>query len=135
MTVPGGGRVLLDTTVLIDALRGKPAAERLRALRGVGGDPYVCAINVEEIFRGLRPSEEEAAARLFSGLRLAALGAAEGERAGRWRREFVADGVTLAQADCLVAAAAAGVSARLATGNPKDFPMEDLTVEHWPVGV
>jgi predicted nucleic acid-binding protein len=134
MTWPTSGRVLLDTTVLIDALRGKPAVARLRGLREAGADPYVCAINVEEIYRGVRPGEEDAVARLFAGLRLAALGRREGERAGRWRREFAASGVTLAQADCLVAAAAAGVGARLATGNPKDFPMRDLTVEHWPAG-
>jgi predicted nucleic acid-binding protein len=42
--------------------------------------------------------------------------------------------VTLSQADCLVAAAAAGVGARLATGNPRDFPMKGLLVDHWPVG-
>jgi hypothetical protein len=70
-----------------------------------------------------------------AGLRLAGLGQQEGERAGSWRREFAGAGLTLAQADCLVAAAAAAVGARLATGNPKDFPMRDLTVEHWPVGL
>jgi hypothetical protein len=26
------------------------------------------------------------------------------------------------------------VGARLATGNPKHFPMPELEVEHWPVG-
>jgi predicted nucleic acid-binding protein len=135
MTSPTGGRVLLDTTVLIDALRGKPAAGRLRALREAGADPYVCAINVEEIFRGLRSGEEDEATKLFSGLRLAVLGREEGERAGSWRREFARAGLTLSQADCLVAAAAAAVGARLATANPKDFPMPDLTVEHWPVGL
>jgi predicted nucleic acid-binding protein len=71
---------------------------------------------------------------MFAGLRLVPLGRAEGERAGTWRREFAAGGVMLAQADCLVAAAAAAIGARLATGNPKDFPMPGLTVEHWPVG-
>jgi predicted nucleic acid-binding protein len=134
MTPPGGGRVLLDTTVLIDALRGKPAAGRLRELRSLGALAYTCAINVEEIFRGLRPGEERAVSSLFDGLRLAPLGRPEGEQAGAWRRDFAARGVTLAQADCLVAAAASAVGARLATGNPKDFPMEDLTVDHWPVG-
>jgi predicted nucleic acid-binding protein len=43
-------------------------------------------------------------------------------------------GVTLSQADCLIASAAVGAGARLATGNPKDFPMEELEVEHWPAG-
>jgi hypothetical protein len=30
---------------------------------------------------------------------------------------------------------AAGVGSRLVTGNPEDFPMRELDVEHWPVGV
>jgi predicted nucleic acid-binding protein len=62
------------------------------------------------------------------------LGADEGWRAGAWRRSFAARGQTLAQADCLVAAAALSIGGRLATGNPKDFPMPDLVIEHWPVG-
>jgi predicted nucleic acid-binding protein len=47
---------------------------------------------------------------------------------------FLGHGVTLSQADCLIAAAAAGVGARLITGNLRDFPMDEVTVEHWPVG-
>ena len=127
-------QLLLDTTVLIDALRGRAAAERLRALRGEGPPPYVCAVNVEEVWRGARQSEETAVGRLLAGLRIAPLGRAEGERAGRWRSRFAANGTTLSQADCLIAAAALGVGARLATGNPRDFPMAELAVEHWPVG-
>jgi predicted nucleic acid-binding protein len=42
--------------------------------------------------------------------------------------------VTLSQSDCLIAAAALTVGARLATGNPKHFPMTELEVDHWPVG-
>ena len=42
--------------------------------------------------------------------------------------------MTLHQADCLIAASAVGVNAALATGNPKDFPMAELTVDAWPVG-
>jgi predicted nucleic acid-binding protein len=126
--------LLLDTTVLIDALRGRGAAERLRGLRGEGPPPYVCAVNVEEVWRGARPSEEKAVSRLLGALRIAPLGRAEGERAGRWRSQFAASGTTLSQADCLIAAAALGVGARLATGNPRDFPMAELEIEHWPVG-
>jgi predicted nucleic acid-binding protein len=125
--------ILLDTTVLIDVLRGAPAADRLLELRS-DGLPYVSAINVEEVWRGLRPNEEETAGRLIDALRLAEVGSVEAKRAGVWRRTHAARGVTLSQADCLIAAAAVGVGARLATGNPRDFPMEELDVEHWPVG-
>jgi predicted nucleic acid-binding protein len=127
-------RVLLDSTVLIDALRGRPAGERLRALRRQGDEPWTCAISIEEIWRGLLPGEEAIAQRLVRGLRCAPLGPSEGIRAGRWRRQFAGRGITLHQADCLIAAATAGINARLATGNPADFPMDDITVEHWPVG-
>jgi len=127
--------ILLDTTVLIDLLRGRPgAAGRLHALRLAGDQPYACAVNVEEIARGLREQEEQAAQSLFAGLRIVPLAADEGWRAGVWRRIFAAQGQTLAQSDCLVAAAAFSLGGRLATGNPRDFPMPGLTVEHWPVG-
>lgn len=126
--------MLLDSTVLIDALRGRPAAERVRAMRRKGDEPWTCAISIEEIWCGLLRGEQASARRLVRGLRCAPLGAAEGSRAGQWRREFAQRGITLHQADCLIAASAAGIEARLATGNPADFPMGDLSVEHWPVG-
>lgn len=125
--------LLLDTTVLIDALRGRPAAERLRELRGAAPAPWICAVNVEEVLRGANPADEATVVRFLKGLRLAPLGRAEGEWAGRWRRDHARDGITLSQADCLIAAAAMAVGARLATGNPKHFPMPELEVEHWPV--
>lgn len=129
------GAILLDTTVLIDVLRGRPEAQRrLRALREAGDDAYVCAVNVEEIARGLFPREREQARRLFAGLRVAPLGVDEGWQAGEWRQGFAARGHTLTQADCLVAAAARAIAGRLATGNPKDFPMAGIAVEHWPAG-
>lgn len=126
--------LLLDTTVLIDALRGRPAADRIGELSRTDRPPYVSAINVEEIWRGARPAEEATIRRLLAGLRLAPIERREGELAGRWRRDFAARGTTISQADCLIAAAAVGMGARLATGNPDDFPMAELSVEHWPVG-
>lgn len=128
-------RVLLDSTALIDALRGRATTtERIRQLRRRGDEPWVCAVSVEEIWRGLRTNESAAAGKLLAALRLAPLGVREGRRAGTWRREFAGRGVTLHQADCLIAAAALGIGASLATANVDDFPMDELAVEHWPTG-
>ena len=126
-------RLLLDSTVLIDALRGRPAATRVAGLRRTGTEPWVCAISVEELWRGLREKEQSRARRLFNGLRLAPLGVAEGIRAGTWRKTFAERGVTLHQADCLIAAAAIGIGAALATANVRDFPMAEIEVQHWPI--
>lgn len=97
------GLLLLDTTVLIDVLRGRPAAQRVLGTRRTGTQPATSAID-----------------------------RTEAKLAGGWRRDFAAKGVTLHHADCLSAAAAVGAGARLATANVKDFPIAGLPVEDWP---
>lgn len=126
--------LLLDTTVLIDALRGRSAADRLRDLAAGGEFLVTTAINVEEIVRGLRPAEQDAMDNLLAGVRIVPIRRKEAERAGRWRREFATRGITLPQADCLIGAGAYTAGGRLATANVKDFPMPELTVEEWPAG-
>lgn len=125
---------VLDTTVLIDFLRGRPAVQRVAALRVSGDVPATTAINVEEIARGMRENESERAHQLFNGLGVLPIDRATAWQAGRWRNEFSARGITLYQADCLIAAAASTHRPILVTGNPEDFPMDGLVVEHWPVG-
>jgi predicted nucleic acid-binding protein len=126
--------LVLDSTVLIDYLRGRPAVARVAALRDAGDVPATTAINVDEIVRGLRPREADAAARLFTGLVILPIDKRAGWQAGEWRRAFAARGVTLWQADCLIAATTVGHDATLVTANPKDFPMTELQLVHWPVG-
>jgi predicted nucleic acid-binding protein len=126
--------LVLDTTVLIDALRGRPAADRLEELLAARELLLTTAINVEEVVRGLRPAEQDAVDLLLAGLRIVPIRWQEAERAGRWRREFASRGITLHQADCLIAAAAHTSGGRLATANVKDFPMPELAVEEWAVG-
>lgn len=129
-----GWRFLLDTTVLIDHLRGRPAAERVSGLVAAGEVVGTCPVNVEEIHRGLRDHEADAARQLFDGLVIYPLDRRAGQQAGEWRRGFARRGITLSQADCLIAAAAFGADAILATGNTRDFPMDGLRIEHWPIG-
>ncbi len=127
--------IFLDTTVLVDALRGGPAGDRVHALQRAGFTPFVCAINVDELWRGARGViQEKEIARLLRGLRVVPLRAEEGERAGRWRRDFASRGITLGQADCLIAAAALTVGAHIATANVADFPMPEIVVEDWSNG-
>lgn len=126
--------LVLDSTVLIDALRGRPAADRIEDLLIARELLLTTAVNVEELVRGVRPADHAGLELLLTGLRIVPIRRQEAERAGRWRRDFAARGVTVHQADCLIAAAAYTAGGRLATGNVKDFPMRELTVEEWPVG-
>lgn len=124
----------LDTTVLIDYLRGRPAVARVLALLERGVTAATTAVNVEEIVRGLRGQERAAAEQLFRGVIVLPITPEAGWLAGDWRRTYAASGVTLSQADCLIAATCLLAGAALATGNPADFPMPELEVIHWPVG-
>lgn len=126
--------MLLDSTVLIDCLRGRPAGARILEMAREGERLFSTPINVEEIVRSLLPAETESARSLFAGLLMLSIGPEHGWQAGEWRREFASRGVTLSQADCLIAAAAYRSGAVLATGNPGHFPIPGLSVEHWPVG-
>lgn len=126
---------LLDSTVLIDYLRGCSAVERVHALRERDDIPATSAINVDEIVRGLRPGEEPAVRALVDGLIVLPIDTDVAWTAGHWRRSYADRGVTLWQADCLIAATARHNAARLCTGNPEDFPMPEVSVEHWPAGV
>lgn len=120
--------------VLLDYLRGRAAVLQVQKLRARGDRPCTTAVNVEEVCRGLRPAEADRAEALVRGLEVLPPGLQEGRRAGAGRRRFAAEGRTLSQPDCLIAAAAFSASALLATGNPRDFPMEGIRLEHWPVG-
>ena len=135
LPLESGVLVLLDTTVLIDILRGRPEAiQRLAHLRRRGDRVITSPINVDEIVRGVRPDEQAVVDRLFAGIEVVPIQLSEGVASGNWRRDFASRGTTLSQADCLIAAVAVSHSAQLATGNPKDFPMPDLEIDHWPVG-
>jgi predicted nucleic acid-binding protein len=123
--------LLLDTTVLVGVLRGhRPTIARLD---GIGDPPFVSAITVEEITRGMRSHERDATAALFEWVIVAEIGEREAQLAGSWRKAFSARGRTLSQADALIAACAHRRGATLATANVKDFPMtRELRVERWP---
>ncbi len=123
--------LLLDTTVIVDVLRGEQST--IARLDGVGEPPFVSAITVEEIVRGMRPHERDATAALFAWVVIAEVGEREARLAGSWRNTFAARGRALAQADALIAACAHQRGATLATANVKDFPMtRELRIEHWP---
>lgn len=142
--MPGGVRTsaasgetvlfVLDTTVLIDHLRGRPAAARVTELLDRGVTPATTALNVEEIVRGLRSTERAEALLLVRGLVVLPVTSEAAWLAGDWRRDDAGRGVTLSQADALIAATSLLAGAPLATGHPKDFPMPELDLRHWPVG-
>lgn len=86
--------------------------------------------SVEALSRGLRPADGTAARRLFNGLRVAQTASARG--CEPCHRAFARHGMTLHQADRLIASASVCVCAAPATATVVDFPMAEIHVQHWP---
>lgn len=82
----GMARVLLDTTVLIDALRGRQASERVRSMRRRGDQPWVVSFRSRRSGEGSVAMSKRVRNGSSAGLRLAPLGKEEGALAGTWRR-------------------------------------------------
>jgi predicted nucleic acid-binding protein len=114
--------LLLDTTVLIDILRGRARRRTLLTeLIGEGHLLATAAINVGEVYAGMRPGEEARTDELLSNLECFLLTATIARRAGNLKSECQRRGQTLALADMIVAATAMEHGATLMTDNHKDF--------------
>jgi len=112
--------IVLDTTVLIDVLRGhRPALEWLESLDVV---PACSELTRVEMARGLRHPELPAGESLMRALQWIAVDEEIARRAGtlgrRWRRSHGVGTV-----DLVIAATAQHLDATLATSNVRHFPM------------
>lgn len=112
---------VLDTTVLIDHLRGVPAAgEYLRSLPSV---PTCSEVTRTEVLQGLRGAERRAAEALFAVLQWADVDESVSRRAGDLGRRYRRSHPGLALGDLLIAATAIELDQPLATLNVRHFPM------------
>ncbi|HET8777227.1 MAG TPA: PIN domain-containing protein [Candidatus Limnocylindria bacterium] len=112
--------IVLDTTVLIDVLRGhRPALDYVRSLDDV---PACSELTRVEVVRGVRRREREITERLFASLRWVGVGEGIARRAGAlgatWRRSH-----RLGTVDLVIAATAMELGASLSTANTRHYPM------------
>jgi predicted nucleic acid-binding protein len=119
-------KVLLDSDVLIDLLRGRPATREFLLAATRESVPCCSAISVAEVHVGMRPDESDATSALLDGLVVLPVTRAVAELAGTFKRRDRRR--TLELADCLIAATAALEGATLATGNLRDYPMPEITL-------
>ena len=114
-------RLLLDTDVLIDFLRGQPQAVQL--LEDTDCEFHVSAVSVAELYVGVRDGRErEVLDQLVGLLRTIEISTEIAQQAGLWRREYGKSHGT-GILDALIAACADALQIPLATLNVKHFPM------------
>ena len=113
--------VLLDTSIVIDILRGaEPAIDYARGLT----EPPTCSeVTRVEVLRGVRSNERRTTERLLGTLRWAPVDESIARRAGELGRRYRRRHRGLATADLIIAASALELGLELATLNVRHFPM------------
>ncbi len=123
-------RLVLDSTFLIDHLRGEAAAvAEFARIFEFGDEPIVTEIIVCEVRAGLLPEAERHLVALLEPMEFVQPDPGTALRAGRWRAELRARGSTLSLADALIAAAADSMGATVLTRNVRDFSLTSVPVQ------
>jgi predicted nucleic acid-binding protein len=120
-------KVLVDTDILIDFLRGRESARGFLSARLDDAVIYCSAITVAEIFAGMKEHEREKTVALIESLHILDVTREIAERSGTYKRDENRQSLELD--DCFIAATAFVIGAVLATGNGKHYPMKDIEKE------
>ena len=123
---PGLTGVLLDSDVILDALRGRgQASRRLIELAERGIPTYTTAISWAEVYAGIRAGEEFLTQGFFEARGDVLLDGIAGRRAGSYLARY-SKSHGLGIADALIAAAATTSGLWLWTMNRRHYPMSDV---------
>jgi tRNA(fMet)-specific endonuclease VapC len=126
-------RLVLDTSVLIDVLRGRKDRRRLlHRLVGEGHSLSTTVLNVAELYAGMRAGEEARTEEFLGGLECLELRISAARLAGQLKSIWQTRGRTLTLSDTIIAAVAIEEQCALLTDNRKDFPMRELSVYPLP---
>jgi predicted nucleic acid-binding protein len=120
--------LLLDTNILIDILRNRGKRRDLLANLVEQGHIFATsAINVAEVYAGMRPREEFETDLLLRSIECYPVSSAIARKAGVLKFAYSQESKTLSLADMIVAATAIAHNCMLMTDNRKDFPLAELT--------
>jgi predicted nucleic acid-binding protein len=126
-------RLVLNTSVLIDHLRGMPpaAAALIPDAIAKGDELWSSQIVRAELLAGMRPAEEPATRDLLQLITWTDVDESLAEAAGALGRQYLRSHPGIDAADLIVAALVLHLGAQLKTTNVKHFPMfRDLTAPY-----
>lgn len=118
-------RLVLDTSVLIDHLRGRPKAATELVPRAIADGDELWSVQVVrvEVLAGMRPAEEAATRTLLSLISWVDVDESLAEAAGALGRRFLPSHPGIEATDLVVAALTESLGGALKTTNITHYPM------------
>ena len=124
-------KYLLDTTTIIDHLRGnKKVNSHLERIGQRGDIAGCCCINIAETYAGMRKKEKEKTDRFIESLYYFEVTKEVAKLAGELRQKYFKKGKTLATIDVIITATAMTYNLILITKNVKHYPFSELIVNN-----
>ncbi len=113
--------VVVDSDVLIDVLRGIPAARSF--LKDVSSPPVCSEVSRVEVLRGMRTQERRATEQLLAVVGWVPVDASISRQAGELGRRYRQSHGRIGATDLVIAATAEQLGLPLATLSVRHFPM------------
>lgn len=120
---------LIDTNLLILALRRRIDAIHLLKRLQTDGELHISVVTRSEILAGMRADEEGRTMTLLSSLGSLPVDVAGADQAGRWIYAYARAGIQLSVPDAMIGATAMTHGLTLVTTNAKHFPMPEVSVQ------
>jgi len=122
-------KYLLDTTVIIDYLRGKDKTVKLiRKLFFEGSFLGCCPINIIEVYAGMKEKERKVTEEFIDSLENYKLTKEIAKQAGEYKKKYQREGISLSLPDVAIAGIAVANDLILLTDNQKHYPMPKLKI-------
>jgi predicted nucleic acid-binding protein len=119
---------LLDTGILIRYLRKSPGYNHLLRDLGLKGRLQISTMTRLEVIRGMGEYERGETYKLLNTLISIPMDARIADFAGEMIMTWRKSGITLGDADTVIAATALDLGIPLVTTNPRHFPMPELSI-------
>lgn len=117
----------LDSSVIIDVLTGRRNRKALLKQLLIEGHLLACcAINITEVYAGMRPQEKRQTDELLLSFDYVEITREIAAMAGRLKREYSVKGITLSVSDVTIAAVVLSSDLPLLTDNSKHYPMPGI---------
>lgn len=119
---------LFDSGIPILHLRNQSGYSSLTERLADEADLFVSTMTRFEVLRGMRDRERESTFNLLNSFEALDVTSEIADQAGELIRSWRSRGITLGDADAIIAATALQHGLVLVTTNPKHFPMPDLLI-------
>lgn len=118
------GLIIVDTSVLIDNLRGLPeAGEALDRADAAGHQLASSVVSKIELLSGMRAQEKRATRELIASLVWVPVGDETADKAGEYARAYRRSHLGVGVVDFIIAATVDHLNAQLWTHNLRHYPM------------